>query len=143
MSKAKQDLAAQVDRTVREQNLFQHGDTIIVAISGGADSTAMLDLLSRLPNFSLKLVAAHMNHSLRGSESDKDEDFCRQLALRYSIPFESRWLDVREYAGQNHLNLEDAGRRLRTAFFNELRDKWRAAAVALAHHADDQAETFL
>ena len=143
MSKSKLELAERVARTVRAQNLFQPGDTIIVAISGGADSTAMLDLISGLPGFSLKLVAAHLNHCLRGSASDEDEESCRQLALRYDIPFESRRIAVREYASQNRLNLEDAGRRLRTSFFTELRDKWQASAVALAHHADDQVETVL
>jgi tRNA(Ile)-lysidine synthase len=137
------DLAGRVARTVREQRLFQQGDTLIVAISGGADSTALLDLLSGLPNLSLHLIAAHLNHCLRGPESDADEEFCRNLALRYAIPFESTRMDVKEYAAQQGLNLEDAGRRARIAFFDEVCTKWRATAVVLAHHADDQTETVL
>jgi tRNA(Ile)-lysidine synthase len=130
-------------RTIREQKLFQKDDTVIVAISGGADSTALLDLLARLPGYNLNLVAAHLNHCLRGGDSDEDEQFCRLLAARYKIHFESRRVDVRLIAESGRLNLEDAGRRARIAFLDELRLKYAASAVALAHHADDQAETFL
>jgi tRNA(Ile)-lysidine synthase len=136
-------LPPRVARTIREQKLFEPGDTIIVAISGGADSTALLDLLSRLPGFSPRLVAAHLNHCLRGPESDRDEAFVRSLAARYRIPLECRRVDVKEYSQREQLNLEDAGRRTRIAFFDELRHTWQATAVALAHHADDQAETVL
>ena len=128
---------------IREQRLFAPGDTIIVALSGGADSTALLDLLFRLPGFSPRLVGAHLNHSLRGPESDRDEEFVRLLAEQYRIPLECRRVDVNEYARSERLNLEDAGRRARIGFLSELRDSWHATAVALAHHADDQAETVL
>ncbi len=143
MNGSSANLITRVIRVVRQHHLFQPGDTVIVGLSGGADSTALLDLLAGLPGFSLRLVAAHLNHCLRGPESDADEEFCRNLALRYAIPFESRRLDVKEYATQQGLNLEDAGRRARIAFFDELRVTWQATAVALAHHADDQAETVL
>jgi tRNA(Ile)-lysidine synthase len=114
-----------------------------VALSGGADSTALLDLLSRLPGLSPRLVAAHLNHCLRGQESDRDEEFVRALARQYRIPLEYRRVDVKELARRERLNLEDAGRRARIGFLSELRDSWQATAVALAHHADDQAETVL
>lgn len=136
-------LPPRVARTIREQRLFEPGDTIIVALSGGADSTALLDLLSRLPGLSPRLVAAHLNHCLRGPESDRDEEFVRSLAARYRIPLECRRVDVKEYSQREQLNLEDAGRRARIAFLDELRHSWQATAVALAHHADDQAETVL
>ncbi|MEI6209120.1 MAG: tRNA lysidine(34) synthetase TilS [Desulfuromonadales bacterium] len=137
------ELLTLLDRTIRELCLFQPDDTIIVAISGGADSTALLDLLGRLPGYRLGLVAAHLNHSLRGDNSDSDEEFCRRLAARYSIPFESRRVNVKELAESGRMNLEDAGRRARIAFLDELLEKYAATAVALAHHADDQAETVL
>jgi tRNA(Ile)-lysidine synthase len=137
------ELCRRIARTIREQGLFRPGDTIIVAVSGGADSTALLDLLSKLPDFPLHPVAAHLNHCLRGPESDADEEFVRRLALRHAIPFESRRIDVKAVAMQQGLNLEDAGRRARIGFFEEMREKWQASAVVLAHHADDQAETVL
>lgn len=132
-----------LNRTIREQCLFEPDDTIIVAVSGGADSTALLDLLTRLPGCNLKLIAAHLNHCLRGADSDADEEFCRQLAAHYSIPFETRRVDVRAMAESGKLNLEDSGRRARITFLDELRRKTGAAAIALGHHADDQAETVL
>jgi len=136
-------LPARVAHSIREHGLITPGDTIIVALSGGADSTALLDLLSQLPEFSPRLVAAHLNHCLRGPESDRDEEFVRSLAARYRIPLECRRVDVKEFALRERLNLEDAGRRARIAFLEELRHSWHATAVALAHHADDQAETVL
>lgn len=136
-------LISRVERTVRRQRLFLPGDTLVLGLSGGADSTALLDLLTRLPDYNIHLVAAHLNHNLRGVESDADEEFCRDLVSCYSIPFESRRVDVTKMAADYRMNLEDAGRRARIEFFDELRAKYGAAAVLLAHHADDQAETVL
>jgi tRNA(Ile)-lysidine synthase len=136
-------LVSRVERTVRRQGLFGPGDTLVVAFSGGADSTALLDLLFRLSGYNLHLIAAHLNHCLRGVESDADEEFCRGAASRYAIPFESRRIDVRRVASKSRLNLEDAARRARIEFLDEIGRKYGATAVVLAHHADDQAETVL
>ncbi|MGB9081330.1 MAG: tRNA lysidine(34) synthetase TilS [Desulfuromonadaceae bacterium] len=136
-------LVSRVERTVRRNRLFRPGDTLVVALSGGADSTFLLDLLTRLPDYNLRLVAAHLNHCLRGAESDADEEFCRETASRHAVPFESRRIDVKMLASDNQLNLEDAGRRARIEFLDEIRGMYGAAAVVLAHHADDQAETVL
>jgi tRNA(Ile)-lysidine synthase len=143
MNPADSTLVSRVERTVRLQHLFRPGDTLVVALSGGADSAALLDLLSRLQGYQLHLIAVHLNHSLRGAESDADQEFCRLLAARYAIPFEVRRIDVRKVAEESRLNLEDAGRRARIELFDEIRIKYGAAAVALAHHGDDQAETVL
>lgn len=143
MTPPETELLSRVEQTVRQRHLFRSGNTLIVALSGGADSTALLDLLSRLPGFSLRLVAAHLNHCLRGVESDADEEFCRCLASRYAIPFESRRVDVRTMSSELRLSLEDAGRRARIQFLDEISATFGAAAVVLAHHGDDQAETVL
>lgn len=132
-----------VERTIRLQRLFRPGDTLVVALSGGADSTALLDLLVRLPGYNFKLIASHLNHCLRGAEADADQEFCRGMAARYNVPFEVRRVDVKSMASDSGLNLEDAGRRARIQFLDEIRTKFDAAAVVLAHHADDQAETVL
>jgi tRNA(Ile)-lysidine synthase len=136
-------LHTRLTSAIRKRQLFKPGDTLIIGLSGGADSTALLDLLTTLPAFPLRLVAAHLNHCLRGQDSDNDEQFCRGLAARYNVPFESRRVDVKAVANRESLNLEDAGRRARITFFDELLITWQAAAVVLAHHADDQAETLL
>lgn len=136
-------LPARVARTIHEHNLFSTGDTVIVALSGGSDSCALLDILAGMSSLSPRLVVAHLNHCLRGKDSDSDEVFARSLAEQYALPFESRRLDVREMARQQGLNLEDAGREARIAFLDDVRTRRNARAVALAHHADDQAETVL
>lgn len=143
MNSSDASLISRLERTVRQQRLFLPVDTLVVALSGGADSTALLDLLSRLPGYNLHLIVAHLNHCLRGVESDADQEFCRRAALRYNVPFEVRRIDVRDMASDSGLNLEDAGRRARIEFLGEVRSRYDAAAVVLAHHADDQAETVL
>jgi tRNA(Ile)-lysidine synthase len=136
-------LHSRLTTSIVTRQLFQPGDTLVIGLSGGVDSTVLLDLLATLPGYSLRLVAAHLNHCLRGADSDDDEQFCRDLAARYAIPFESRRIDVRAVAAGDSLNLEDAGRRTRFNLFGEAVTRWQAAGVVLAHHADDQAETVL
>jgi len=137
------ELSARVADNITRHNLFSPESTIIVALSGGADSTALLHILAGLTELRPRLVVAHLNHCLRGEESDCDEEFSRALATRLHLPFESVRVDVDEIARVNGLNLEDAGRRARISFLDDMRLKWNAAAVAVAHHADDQAETVL
>lgn len=139
----KTTLVQQVLHAIKRTNLCRPDDRIIVAISGGADSVALLDLLVSLQDFPLQLIIAHLNHQLRGTESDKDEAFVRNLALHYNLPFEIAHSDIQELSRQTGKSLEEAGREARYTFFEELRQRWQAATIAVAHHADDQAETFL
>lgn len=126
-----------------EHSLFSPGDTVVVAVSGGPDSVALLDILASLPSLGLQLVVAHVNHCLRGAESDEDERFVAALAASYALPFECERVDVHDFSRRERLSLEDAGRRCRYAFFDRLTARYGASSVALAHHADDQAETLL
>ena len=128
---------------IQRFNLCRPDDSLIVGVSGGADSVALLDLLATLPDFPLTLVVAHLNHCLRGDESDGDQQFVQQLADRYQLPYELRRVDVRQLARQRGLSLEEAGRTARYDFFDELRIRHHANAIAVAHHSDDQAETLL
>ena len=128
---------------VRSQRLFRPGETVVVAVSGGADSVALLDILTRLEEEQLRLVVAHLNHQLRGAASDGDEEFVAGLAQRYGLPFAARRVDVAALAKSARLSLEDAGRRARYEFLAETAKLHSATSIALAHHQDDQAETVL
>lgn len=126
---------------IEEYSLFAPGDTVVTAVSGGADSVALLDILVSFRELRLNLVAAHLNHLLRGAEADADEEFVLKLAGSYGVPVVVKRVDVGEVARTEGRSLEDAGRAARYAFFDELAVSHKAHAVALAHHADDQAET--
>jgi tRNA(Ile)-lysidine synthase len=130
-------------QSIRDNSLCRPDDRLIVAVSGGADSVALLDLLATLPDFPLRLVVAHLNHHLRGTESDGDETFVKDLAAQYGLPYEVTHAAIRQIAQQTGRSLEEAGREARYAFFEQLRQDHHASAIAVAHHADDQAETFL
>ena len=130
-------------RYIREHALCAPGDTLVVAFSGGADSASLLDILAHLPGYNLQLVVAHLNHLLRGAESDADELFARAAAERYGCLFALARVDVAALADETGLSLEEAGREARYAFFREVAAKYAAAAVAVGHHKGDQAETVL
>ena len=121
---------------------FPKGSTIIVGLSGGADSVCLMDLLYK---GGYTVVAAHVNFHLRGSESDRDEVFVRDLC-RKSYPEAKlvvRSFDTIGYAQEKRLSVEMAARDLRYAWFSHLLDTYEAAAIAVAHHAGDQVETLL
>lgn len=127
---------------VRRQALFSKGEKVLVAVSGGADSVALLDILVHLEE-RLCLLVTHLNHGLRGAASDGDEEYVSRLAASYGLPFLVQRADVAGLARRSRLSLEDAGRRARYAFFAETAKAQGAKSVALAHHLDDQAETVL
>jgi tRNA(Ile)-lysidine synthase len=114
---------------------------ILTALSGGPDSVALFYALLRLqPNFGFRLVAAHLNHGLRGAESDRDENFVRDLCTRHALDL---ICERAELLSSNLRNLEERARHLRHQFLNRAADRVNARHIALAHHADDQAETVL
>ncbi|MDD2338100.1 MAG: tRNA lysidine(34) synthetase TilS [Geobacteraceae bacterium] len=132
-----------ISETIRENLLFCQGDTVVVAVSGGADSVALLDILTSMRKLSLNLVVAHLNHGLRDKESDDDAAFVRELSARYRLPFELQRVDVKEVSKERKLSLEEAGRKARYEWFDMVARSCSARSIALGHHADDQAETFL
>lgn len=124
-----------------EQNKLLNPDgKVIVALSGGADSVALLHILLSLH---YECMAAHCNFHLRGEESERDEQFVRSLCGEWRVPLHVRQFDTEAYARANRLSIEMAARDLRYAWFRELAAREQAQAVAVAHHADDQAETVL
>lgn len=132
-----------VTKYISDNNLLVGGDTVIVAVSGGADSVALLDILVNLKELDLRLIVAHVNHMLRGDESETDADFVWKLARNYQLPFELHTVNVLELSAKEKLSLEMGGRLARYACLDEVAARFNANAIALAHHADDQAETVL
>jgi tRNA(Ile)-lysidine synthase len=138
-------LTERVCRTIDRYRLLPPGARVLVAASGGADSTALVCLLrDAAPRLHLELVGlVHFNHQLRGASSDADEQFCREMAARLGLAFEAGRGDVRAEARRGGLSVEDAGRRLRYRYLAEARSRLGASHVAVGHTRDDQAETVL
>jgi tRNA(Ile)-lysidine synthase len=130
-------------KTIREYNLLEKNDRILIAYSGGLDSTGLLTLLLELrKEWAFRLFLGHFNHKLRQS-AEEDEDFVRQVARKFSIPLFVGSRDVRSYAQQRRINLEEAGRELRYDFLKKTALEIGNAKIATAHTMTDQAETFL
>ncbi|WP_245948204.1 tRNA lysidine(34) synthetase TilS [Paenibacillus sambharensis] len=127
-----------------QEGLWSRGDTIVVAVSGGPDSTALLHVLHRLAEEEdIRLVAAHVNHGFRKEESSAEADFVKRLCRRLHIPCEITELDMPAELAAVSENPQLASRRRRYAFLHRIAEKYGASKIALAHHADDQAETVL
>jgi len=124
---------------VEQHSLFNPGDRVLLAVSGGVDSMVMAELFHRAGyNFAI----AHCNFGLRGSESNQDEAFVASVADQYRVPFHVKHFKTREYAGFNKISVQMAARTLRYEWFEELLTTEKYVAVATAHHLDDQIETF-
>ncbi len=137
-------LHRRVLETLAQHRMLQPGETVGVAVSGGADSVALLRLLDDLRDtLGVRLLVAHFNHRLRGADADADEQFVAQLAAERGLEFVCAREDVAAQARAHGWNLEDAGRRLRYRFFSSLAEARRSTRVAVAHTADDQAETLV
>ena len=136
-------LVAAVDRALRASGMPPRGSTLVVALSGGADSVALADALATLRRRrGFRLVAAHLDHGLRPG-SAADAEFCAGLCRNLDMPLRSAVADVRARAARERGGLEQAARRERYAFLRRVRDEEGAAAIAVAHTRDDQAETLL
>lgn len=133
------------DRTVaswcEEHHLLPPGPPVIVAVSGGGDSVALLHWILRLPT-ERRVIVAHLDHRLRGDESRGDSLFVQRLARKWGVEARVASVDVGLLAHQRRLSVEEAGREARYAFFASLRRE-TGGVIAVAHHADDQAETVL
>lgn len=129
---------------IRKQDLLRAGDRVGIAISGGADSVALLRVLLELrAELGLVLSLVHLNHRLRGTESKGDERFVERLAARHGLEFIGQSIDVKRHAAEQKLSLEAAARQLRYQFFKSLLQGGELDRIATAHTLDDQAETVL
>src|SRR5688572_23827990 len=116
---------------------FNQGDKILLAVSGGIDSVAMTHLFHQS---AISFGIAHCNFQLRGNDSDLDESFVKNIAVKFKVPFYSKRFDTSEFAAQNKLSVQMAARQLRYGWFDELLTQGYRF-VATAHHANDNAET--
>lgn len=124
--------------------LPDHGGCVLCAVSGGLDSMCLLHLLMKnAEGRSVRVVAAHFHHGLRGEAADRDEAFVRERCAQWGLPFVSGRGDVRGLAKREGLSVEEAGRRLRYEFLRQEKRRSGASQIYTAHHADDNAETIL
>lgn len=139
-----EELPERVAAEIARHRMFRPGDRVGVAVSGGADSVALLHLLVELaPRWNLMLRVLHVDHGLRGETSREDARFVAELAARFGLGFELREADVRAMARAGGENLEQAARRVRLDFFHGLVARGTLDRVALGHTRTDQAETVL
>jgi tRNA(Ile)-lysidine synthase len=129
---------------IRKHNLFSAGDKLIAAVSGGSDSVCLLHALVRWrKKLGVELHLAHLNHQLRGAESDSDASYVSELARRLNVPATIERRDVAAYHGQKGGSLEEAAREIRYGFLAEVAGRTGAAKVAVGHTRDDHIETIV
>lgn len=131
-----------VKAAIKKYNMLEKGDCVIVALSGGPDSTALMVVLNLLAQeLDLRLIVAHFNHGLRGAESDEDEIFSRDLSTEKGFIFVSGKMDQRKK--EKGISPEDFYRRERYNFLSKVAEDYQAQKIALGHNMNDQAETVL
>lgn len=130
--------------TIREYNLIDKGELVLIGVSGGADSTALLHLLASLKEeFEINLHVAHLNHLLRKGDAELDARYVQGLAQNLKVPVSIESFDVQAYAGETGKGIEEAAREARYDFFSRTAKKVGAKKIAVGHTADDNVETFL
>ena len=133
-------MLSKVKDYIKKHKLLDINELYLVALSGGADSVALLLLLDEM---GCKVHAVHCNFHLRGAESDRDEQFCEHLCQLKNIPFHRIHFDTLTYAEMHKVSVEMAARELRYRYFEQLKEDIGAAGVCVAHHRDDTVETVL
>ena len=133
--------------TIRKYKLIENNDKIVLGVSGGPDSIAMLNILNDIkndeninPNFSI--VVAHINHLIR-EEAKQDEEYVKRFCEERNIEFYSKSIDVQKIANTNKIGTEEAGRNVRYEFFDEVLIKTNSNKIAIAHNKNDKIETII
>ena len=136
-------LEKKVLNTIQKYELIKYGDNIVVGVSGGPDSMTLLNVLCSLKEtLQIHLFVAHINHQIR-KEAKQDEEYVKDFCVAHQIPFFVLEKDVMQLAKEQKIGTEEAGRKVRYDFFEEICKKVNASKIATAHTANDQAETIL
>ena len=138
-------LEDKVLNTIKKYELIEKGNTIVIGVSGGPDSMALLNSLYNLNKnrkMDCKIVVAHINHGIR-KEADEETEFVQKFCENREIPCYIKKEKVEELAKKQKIGTEEAGRKLRYSFFEEVLEKTKASKIATAHNANDNAETVL
>jgi len=131
-------------QTIEDHGMIRKGEAVLMGVSGGADSMALFQAMAALSgDLDIRLGVAHLNHCLRGRESDQDEQFVAAEAFRHSVPFFSERADILQERAKTGLSLEEAAREVRYRFFHKIRQDMGFDKIALGHHQDDNAELIL
>lgn len=133
--------------TIKKYNMIENGEKVVLAVSGGPDSICMLDILKDIKNdekidMNFEIVVAHVNHMIR-KEAEEDEKYVKKYCEENQIEFYSKSIDVQKMANNNKIGLEEAGRKARYDFFDEILEKTNAQKIAIAHNKNDKVETVL
>ena len=135
-----------IDAFIEKEGLFNSGTKVLLAVSGGADSMALLEVMYALREegkLHRDLFCAHINHQLRGLDADADENFVIEQTKKLKLPIITKRIDVRAFALQNKLSIETEARKLRIKRLIEIAGANNANCIATAHHKNDNAETIL
>jgi tRNA(Ile)-lysidine synthase len=136
----KEKVIQTVKNFIKHNNLIAENDTVLCAVSGGADSIVMASVLIEL---NYKIAIAHCNFKLRGKQADKDEQLVKKFAENYELPFHSTLFETEAYAQKHKISIQMAARELRYDWFEQLRKEFNYSVIATAHHLNDQIETVL
>ena len=136
------DSIERVKSLIKENRLLRKEEKVVLGVSGGADSVCLLLLLRDIIT-SDNIIAVHINHGIRGEEAERDEFFVKNICEKYNIHLEVRHCNIPLFASENKISEEEAGRILRYKIFEEIREKENGTKIAVAHNANDVAETFL
>lgn len=129
---------------INKNSMLKRGEKVLVALSGGPDSVCLLHVLYSLKErLEISIMAAHVNHCLRGKDSDEDEAYALKFCEELNIPCYVNRVDINKLSKERGLSSEMAGREARYEFFNELKEKYNMDKIALAHNSNDQAETII
>ena len=133
--------------TIKKYNLIEKGDKLVLGVSGGPDSIAMLNILNDIRNdrnlhLEFDIIVAHVNHMIR-EEAKDDESFVKEFCEKIDVPFYSKSIDVQKIANNNKIGTEEAGRNARYNFFDEILTKTNSNKIAIAHNKNDKVETMI